>query len=84
MEPSCMRVGGGFDYGALTIAQAPILILGVKDNFGKIKGRSLLIPIKDENEKWRFELKNTYGAGIRLHVCRLRRNAFCWSPLLAY
>lgn len=63
MNPSCMRVGGMYDYGALTIAQSPILILGVKDNFGKIKGRSLLIPVKDENGKYRFELKNTYGNG---------------------
>ena len=63
MEPSCMRVGEEFEHGALTIAQSPILILEAKDDFGRIKGRSLLIPIKDKNEKWRFELKNTYGVG---------------------
>lgn len=63
MNPSCMRVGGQYEYGALTIAQAPILILGVKDNFGKIQGRSLLIPVEDEKGKYRFELKNTYGVG---------------------
>lgn len=64
MEPSCMRVGGGtHEHGALVICEAPILILGIKDNFGKIKGRSLLIPVKDKNNKWKFELKNTYGVG---------------------
>ncbi len=65
IEPSCMRVNGEFNYGALGVTLAPILVLGVKDNFGKIKGRSLLIPVKDKKGKWKFELKNTYGVGER-------------------
>ena len=60
---SCMRVEGGKAYGALTIAQGPIFIIGIKDKFKKIIGRSLLIPVKDEKGKWRFELNNTYGLG---------------------
>lgn len=63
MEPSCMRCGEKYDHGALTIAESPVLIIGAKDAAGRIKGRALLIPVKDREGKWRFELKNTYGAG---------------------
>ncbi len=63
MKPSCMGAGGEWDFGALTAAQSLILILAPKDIFGKPAGESLLIPVKDEAERWRFELKDTYGAG---------------------
>jgi hypothetical protein len=66
IEPSCMGVSKDYDYGALTIAQGPILILGLKDSFGRIPGRALLIPVREKKTgKWLFELKNTYGIGDR-------------------
>jgi hypothetical protein len=73
IEPSCMGAGGIFENFAMVVTQAPILILGVKNNSGKIIGRSLLIPIKerryegDEEGKYRFELKDTYGMG-KAHI----------------
>ncbi len=63
MSPSCMGVGGEFQNFALAITQGPILVLGVKNNFGKIIGRSILVPIKDGKGQWRFELKDSYGVG---------------------
>ncbi|RLF35935.1 MAG: hypothetical protein DRM99_03760 [Thermoplasmata archaeon] len=64
-DPSCMRVEGAYSFGALTITQGPVFIIGIKDKLGEIKGRSLLIPVKDEKGKWRFELNTTYGEGRR-------------------
>jgi hypothetical protein len=58
-----MRAEGEYPHGAITICQAPILIIGAKDNLGKIIARSLLIPIK-KNKDWVFELKKTYGERI--------------------
>lgn len=62
-KSSCMKAGGDWDFGALTVVQSPILILAPRDTSEKIAGKALLIPIKDEAGKWRFELKDTYGAG---------------------
>ncbi len=67
MNPSCMAPGGKYDQYAFTVVEGPILIIGVKDDEGRITGRSLLIPVQNENSKgeknWYFEIKNTYGVG---------------------
>lgn len=62
IDPSCMRVGGGREEGALSIAQGPIMIIGVKNKENRIIGRSLLIPLK-KGDGWEFELKRPYGEG---------------------
>ncbi|RLI90717.1 MAG: hypothetical protein DRO95_05645, partial [Candidatus Altiarchaeales archaeon] len=59
---SCMRPEGTISHGAITITQAPILIIGIKDSQGRIVGRSLLIPVKTK-DGWKFELKDVYGSG---------------------
>lgn len=63
IAPSCVRAAGEHSKLAFQVVYGPILVIGVKDGLGKIKGRALLIPIKDTRGKWRFELKQTYGLG---------------------
>jgi hypothetical protein len=58
-----MSTGGEWDFGGLTVAVAPLLIIFPKDINGKPVGESFLIPVKNEAGKWRFELKDTYGVG---------------------
>jgi hypothetical protein len=59
-----MRVEGGNGYGALTVTQGPIFIIGIKDKSKRIICRSLFIPVKDEKGKWRFELHMAHPYGI--------------------